>query len=83
MSEKTEPKLRMRSWLFAPGDSNKKMAKAAEGEADIVIFDLEDAVVESGKADARAAIAEFLGSKLGRLNCFLLGQPIAARRAEG
>tara|TARA_A100001391_G_scaffold50188_1_gene30468 strand:+ start:341 stop:1234 length:894 start_codon:yes stop_codon:yes gene_type:complete len=66
MSEKTEPTLRMRSWLFAPGDSNKKMAKAAEGEADIVIFDLEDAVVESGKADARAAIADFLGSKSGQ-----------------
>ena len=63
MSEKTEPKLRMRSWLFAPGDSDKKMAKAAEGEADIVIFDLEDAVIESGKPAARAAIAEFLGSK--------------------
>ena len=43
------PTLRMRSWLFAPGDSDKKMNKAADGEADIVILDLEDAVVESGK----------------------------------
>lgn len=57
------PTLRMRSWLFAPGDSDKKMNKAADGEADIVILDLEDAVVESGKADARNAIAEFLRSK--------------------
>ncbi|MEX0341213.1 MAG: CoA ester lyase [Erythrobacter sp.] len=63
MNEKIEPQLRMRSWLFAPGDSDKKMTKAAEGEADIVIFDLEDAVVESGKADARAAIAAFLNAK--------------------
>lgn len=53
----------MRSWLFAPGDSVKKMTKAAEGAADIVLFDLEDAVVESGKASARAAIAEFLAGK--------------------
>jgi len=53
----------MRSWLFAPGDSVKKMAKAAEGDADIVIFDLEDAVVESGKEGARASIAEFLSGK--------------------
>ena len=29
------PPLRMRSWLFAPGDSDKKMNKAADGEADI------------------------------------------------
>lgn len=57
------PTLRMRSWLFAPGDSDKKMNKAADGEADIVILDLEDAVVESGKADARNAIAELLRSK--------------------
>ena len=53
----------MRSWLFAPGDSEKKMVKASESEADIVIFDLEDSVVESGKADARAAIAAFLDAK--------------------
>ena len=33
------PTLRMRSWLFAPGDSDKKMNKAADGEADIVILD--------------------------------------------
>jgi citrate lyase subunit beta/citryl-CoA lyase len=39
------------------------MARAAEGDADIVIFDLEDAVVESGKEGARASIAEFLSGK--------------------
>ncbi|KWV94144.1 CoA ester lyase [Erythrobacter sp. AP23] len=58
-----EPRIRMRSWLFAPGDSDKKMTKASESEADIVIFDLEDAVVESGKADARSAITQFLSKK--------------------
>ena len=51
---------RHRSWLFAPGDSEKKMRKATEGEADIVIFDLEDAVAEEAKPDARKAIAAFL-----------------------
>ena len=63
MTEASQPQIRMRSWLFAPGDSVKKMTKAAEGAADIVLFDLEDAVVESGKASARAAIAEFLAGK--------------------
>ncbi|TMM46268.1 HpcH/HpaI aldolase/citrate lyase family protein [Qipengyuania marisflavi] len=53
----------MRSWLFAPGDSDKKMIKAAVGAADIVIFDLEDAVTEANKPAARTAIHAFLAAK--------------------
>jgi len=49
-----------RSWLFAPGDSEKKMQKAAEGSADIVIFDIEDAVAPENKPAARLLIASFL-----------------------
>ena len=30
---------RMRSWLFAPGDSERKMSKAADGDADIAGID--------------------------------------------
>ena len=48
-----------RSWLFAPGDSEKKMQKASDGSADIVIFDLEDAVAEERKTEARALVAKF------------------------
>lgn len=55
-----KPNLKMRSWLFAPGDSEKKMTKAAEGSADIVIFDLEDAVAPEKKAEARTLIHDFL-----------------------
>lgn len=51
---------RMRSWLFAPGDSDRKMGKALGGPADIVILDLEDAVVEENKPLARKMIAGFL-----------------------
>lgn len=51
-----------RSWLFAPGDSERKMTKAAAGPADIVLFDLEDAVAEDGKAAARSRVAEFLSA---------------------
>lgn len=50
----------MRSWLFAPGDSEKKMTKAAEGEADVVIFDLEDAVAGTAKPAARECVRTFL-----------------------
>ena len=33
-----------RSWLFVPADSEKKIAKALDSEADAIIFDLEDSV---------------------------------------
>lgn len=50
----------MRSWLFAPGDSEKKMAKAAASPADMVIFDLEDAVALDNKGEARTMVRNFL-----------------------
>lgn len=53
----------MRSWLFAPGDSEKKMTKAAGGPSDIVIFDLEDAVTEANKPGARDAIRGYLDAQ--------------------
>ncbi|AOR77163.1 HpcH/HpaI aldolase/citrate lyase family protein [Novosphingobium resinovorum] len=49
-----------RSWLFAPGDSEKKMTKAMEGEADIVLIDLEDAVAPDAKAAARPLVHDFI-----------------------
>jgi citrate lyase subunit beta/citryl-CoA lyase len=63
MNQKTP--LKMRSWLFAPGDSDKKMAKAAGGAADIVIFDLEDAVTPENKALARTTVHDFLQAYAG------------------
>lgn len=51
----TEPST-ARSWLFAPGDSEKKMDKAAASEADIAIFDLEDAVAPENKPLARQLV---------------------------
>jgi citrate lyase subunit beta / citryl-CoA lyase len=49
-----------RSWLFTPGDSEKKMLKAVEGAADIVLFDLEDAVSAEKKPIARTMVHDFL-----------------------
>jgi citrate lyase subunit beta / citryl-CoA lyase len=49
-----------RSWLFAPGDSERKMEKASAGPADIVVFDLEDAVAEREKPKARSMVSSFL-----------------------
>jgi len=52
-----------RSWLFAPGDSERKMEKAAAGPADVVLLDLEDAVAEDVKPWARAMISAFLAAQ--------------------
>lgn len=48
-----------RSWLFVPGDKPKMMPKAFASGADAVIIDLEDAVSEQNKADARNLVAAF------------------------
>jgi len=42
-----------RSWLFVPADSDKKIARALESDADAIIFDLEDSVSPQQKAAAR------------------------------
>ena len=52
----------LRSLLFIPGDSDKKLAKVADCGADAVILDLEDSVAPAQKADARKRVADFLGT---------------------
>jgi len=54
--------LAARSLLFAPGDSPRKLEKAGLSAADLVIIDLEDAVAESAKPDARKAVARHLNA---------------------
>jgi citrate lyase subunit beta/citryl-CoA lyase len=51
-----------RSWLFAPGDSERKMEKATASTADVVIFDLEDAVTDAEKPKAREMVVAFLNA---------------------
>jgi len=53
----------MRSWLFVPGDSERKMAKAVGVAADVLILDLEDAVASDHKAVAREQVREFLAAR--------------------
>ncbi len=50
----------MRSLLFSPADSEKKLDKAMNCGADAVIVDLEDSIMPERKALARAAALEFL-----------------------
>jgi len=60
-----------RSWLFVPADSSRKLAKSLTTHADVLIFDLEDAVAPQEKAAARACLARFLSE-----------QPSAAKQAR-
>src|SRR5688572_3919166 len=52
----------MRSKLFVPGSRPELFAKAMKSEADALSFDLEDAVDESMKDEARRELSKFLHS---------------------
>jgi len=45
-----------RSLLFSPGDSPDLMRKASRSDADVICFDLEDAVAPGRRDEARAAV---------------------------
>lgn len=50
----------LRSFLFIPGDSEKKLAKIDACGADAVILDLEDSVAPANKSLARQMVGDFL-----------------------
>jgi len=50
----------LRSYLYAPGSSERILAKVLDAGADAVILDLEDSVAPANKDTARAAVADFL-----------------------
>ena len=51
-----------RSWLFVPGDSERKLAKGPSTGADVLILDVEDSVSPARKPVARKMIGEYLSS---------------------
>ncbi|MEH6546527.1 MAG: CoA ester lyase [Sneathiella sp.] len=50
----------IRSWLFVPGDSEKKLEKGRGNSADALILDLEDAVSDDRQEIAREMVCAFL-----------------------
>ena len=54
----------MRSFLFVPADSAKKLDKAMASGADALIVDLEDSIALDGKTRARRSAAAFLKDTL-------------------
>ena len=58
----------MRSYLFVPGDSEKKLEKALSSEADVLLIDLEDSVAQTNKAAAREVTAKALHAHQSKTN---------------
>ncbi len=56
-----------RSWLFVPADSEKKIGKALDSDADAIIFDLEDSVAPQQKSAARDILKGLPGRSGGPL----------------
>ena len=50
----------MRSWLFVPADSEKKLARAEDVAANVLLLDLEDSVTPVNKPAARKLAADFI-----------------------
>ncbi len=61
----------LRSMLFVPGDSPKKLVKGDGAGADALILDLEDSVAPSQKAHARRLVPDYIA-----------GRPSGARRSQ-
>ncbi len=56
----------IRSWLFVPGDSERKLEKGRGNEADALILDLEDAVSNDRQDIAREMVREYLKANADR-----------------
>ncbi len=52
----------LRSMLFVPGDSERKLTKGESSGADALVLDLEDSVPADRLVTARAMVREYLGS---------------------
>jgi len=75
--------IKMRSWLFAPGDSEKKMVKAIASDADIALLDLEDSVVPERKVDARQMVAEAIVNAPDKRRVWVRVNPLSGDWTQG
>ncbi|MFI0848147.1 HpcH/HpaI aldolase/citrate lyase family protein [Mesorhizobium sp. IMUNJ 23232] len=87
----------MRSLLFVPGDSERKLEKGFSSAADVILIDLEDSVSPQNKAAARTLAADTIRSRHAeakaaiyvRVNDFASGlleddlQTVVAARPDG
>ena len=73
--------LKTRSWLFAPGDSERKMTKASDSQADVVLLDLEDSVTPENKPAARKLVREFLAARKDKQRIWVRINPLSGEYA--
>jgi citrate lyase subunit beta/citryl-CoA lyase len=55
--------MNVRSWLFVPGDNDRKLAKGDGSGADALVLDLEDSVAEGNRPAARRKVRAFLDER--------------------
>jgi citrate lyase subunit beta/citryl-CoA lyase len=68
LHEEARERLTVRSLLFVPGDSARKLEKGLGSGADALLVDLEDSVALSAKQAAREATAAFLATARNEAN---------------
>ena len=73
----------MRSLLFVPADSERKLARGLESGADALILDLEDSVAAANRGVARRQAREFLeahrpAGDAGRIRRYVRVNPLAS-----
>ena len=56
--------MKLRSLLFVPGDSERKLSKSVTVSADALILDLEDSVAPENKTAARKLTGDFLAEQI-------------------
>lgn len=72
----------MRSFLFVPADSERKLAKGLDSDADALILDLEDSVAAPNRPAARRLAREFLDAHgSDRIRRYVRINPLASRLA--
>lgn len=70
-----------RSFLFVPGDSERKMAKAEDIRPDAIILDLEDSVAAERRPFAREAVASYLLGRATRMQRWVRINPLSGSDA--
>ena len=64
-----------RSWMFVPGNVERRLKKAGELAADVIIYDLEDAVSLPEKEKARAMVTEAIRENGDKVNFVRINDP--------
>ncbi|GAX90113.1 HpcH/HpaI aldolase/citrate lyase family protein [Effusibacillus lacus] len=67
-----------RSWIFVPGNNERRLEKAKDLQADVIIYDLEDAVALSEKDKAREMVRQAIGNNSEKIHFVRINDPSTA-----